>query len=735
MFQEFQRRSIHQGVTNTKWLDIYISEDVNEASESVTKKLTNILNNLAPLKTFQVRKNYCDWMSQESKTLIKKRNEAQRYACLTQKDEDWNSYKRLRNQVTNRLKYEKCNSSRRKLAECSSNSKNTWKVVKSILSWSSSGPPNQLVYEGALLTKPAELSETMNKFFIDKVAKLRQNLPNSTGDPLDLVKRLMNGVECKFSFKAVSPDQVDAIISKMNNSGACGVDEINIRILKMGKEQLIPALTHIVNLSISSGCFPLHWKCAKIIPLHKKEDRSNPKNYRPVALLPVIVERAVFLQFMEYLEGNNIMNPSHHGFHSSHSICTALLEMYDAWTEAQEDGKISATIMLDLSSAFDVVDFSILLQKMKLYGFDEQSINWLSSYLTDRSQKVLIDGHLSSPLPITIGVPQGSIMAPLLYLIYTNDLTEAVHNHTPEVPHEQYDGPNFNIECNDCGRMCLYADDSTYTASNEDSKALKENIDARYQNIVQYMANNKLVLNTDKTHLLIMASKKQHRQHGDFDISLNTGFEVIQPSSNEKLLGATISNDMEWNLHIQGLQKNLCTRLNALSKVCSIADFSTRKLIANGIFMSSLVSLIQLWSGTSEFYLNMLQVAQNRAARLVTKLPLTTNTETLLRQVGWLSVRQLCMYHSLMMVYKIRTTGRPTYYARKFKRCFPRVTRYASGNSIHIQGRITTNIRKQNFAYRAAQNWNSLPSDIRLTDKLCVFQRRLKIWVKDNVSR
>ena len=490
------------------------------------------------------------------------------------------------------MKYEKWNSSRKKLAECRNNSKDTWKHVKSILSWSSSGPPNQLVYEGALLTKPADLSETMNKFFLNKVAKLRHDLPSSTGDPLDLVKKLMNGVECKFSFKPVTPDQVDAIISKMSNSGACGVDEIDIRILKMGKQQLIPALTHIVNLSISSGCFPLHWKCAKVIPLHKKEDRSNPKNYRPVALLPVIskiVERAVFVQFMEYLEENKILNPSHHGFRSSHSICTALLEMYDAWTEAHENGKISAIIMLDLSSAFDVVDFSILIQKMELYGFDEQSINWLSSYLTDRSQRVLIDGHLSSPLPITVGLPQGSIMAPLLYLIFTNDLTEAVHDHDPE---EQHDGPNFNEECNTCGRMCLYADDSTYSAANEDANALKENIDEKYQNIVQYMANNKLVLNTDKTHILIMASRKQHRQHGDYDITLNTGSEVIHPSSSEKLLGATVSNDMEWNSHILSLQKNLCTRLNALSKVCSVADFSTRKLIANGIFMSSLVSLI-----------------------------------------------------------------------------------------------------------------------------------------------
>ena len=164
-------------------------------------------------------------------------------------------------------------------------------------------------------------------------------------------------------------------------------------------------------------------------------------------------------------------------------------------------------------------------------------------------------------------------------------------------------------------------------------------------------------------------------------------------------------------------------------------DSSTRKLIANGIFMSNLVSLIKLWSGTSEFLLSTLQVAQNRAARLVTKLPLTTNTEILLRQVGWLSVRQLCTYHCLTMIYKVKSTGRPFYYARKFGRCFPRETRYASGNSILIQGRITSNLRKQNFAYRAALSWNALPSEIRLTEKFCAFQRKLKIWVKDNVAR
>ena len=428
--------------------------------------------------------------------------------------------------------------------------------------------------------------------------------------------------------------------------------------------------------------------------IYKKDDRSIPKNYRPVALLPVvskILERAVFVQFIDYLESNKLMNPSHHGFRSSHSICTALLEMYDVWNEAQAQGKVSATVMLDLSAAFDVVDSFILVEKMKLYGFDESSMQWLSSYLTSRSQMVLIDGHLSSARPVTVGLPQGSILAPLLYLIFTNDLAETVHNHQPAAQQCQ-DQPNFNTECEKCGKMCLYADDSTYINSDRDPKVLKETIDAKYQNIVQYMARNRLVLNTDKTHLLIMASKRQHRLHGDFGISLNTGSEVIEATNHEKLLGAVISDDMEWSLHIRdhskALIKNLSTRLNALAKVCSIADFHTRKLIANGIFMSSLISLIQLWSGTSETLLNSLQVAQNRAARLVTKLPLTTSSETILRQVGWLSVRQLSAFHSLNMVFKIRRSGMPLYFARIFGRAFPRETRYGSQNAINIQSRV-----------------------------------------------
>ena len=504
--------------------------------------------------------------------------------------------------------------------------------------------------------------------------------------------------------------------------------------------QLLPVITHIVNLSISSRCFPSSWKCAKIVPLHKKDERTNPSNFRPVALLPIfskILERAIFQQFIEYLESNRILHPSHHGFRSAHSTCTALLQMYDTWVDAQAEGEISAVIMLDMSAAFDVVDHPILLDKMKLYGFNECSLSWLSSYLSNRSQSVLIDGHLSEPLHVVAGVPQGSILGPLLYLLYTNDLPEAVHDHPPD---EQEHGTqaNHNIHCKECGGMCLFADDSTYTKSNKDPAALKEEIDIKYRDIVDYMSRNKLVLNTDKTHLLVMASRAAHRAHQNYDITLNTGTEIIKPVECEKLLGAIISSDMEWNLHVKDHEKSmfriLTSRVNALSKVCKLADFKTRKLIANGLFMSNLISLIQLWSGTSEFLLTFLQVIQNRAARLVTKLSWHTRTEVLLNQLGWLSVRQLGVFHSLVLIYKTKQNEKPVYFSKKFGKEFPRVTRLSTGNGIRVDQKVRNNLSKLNFSYRSVCVWNELPREVRTSQTLPEFKSKLKEWTKLNIA-
>ena len=197
------------------------------------------------------------------------------------------------------------------------------------------------------------------------------------------------------------------------------------------------------------------------------------------------MERAVFNQMIEFLEYGQILHPSHHGFRSKHSTSTALLQMQDTWLDALDRGEMSAVVLCDMSGAFNIVNHGILLKKLELYGFQDSAISWLKSYLCDRSQRVIVDGCLSDPVGLSVGVPQGSILGPLLYVCYTNDMPECIHNH--EVRPMQKRKVSYNLHCHECGDVCCYADDSTFSKSSNNALELKEDIDQKYENIVDYI--------------------------------------------------------------------------------------------------------------------------------------------------------------------------------------------------------------------------------------------------------
>jgi hypothetical protein len=340
-------------------------------------------------------------------------------------------------------------------------------------------------------------------------------------------------------------------------------------------------------------------------------------------------------------------------------------------------------------------------------------------------------------------VPQGSILGPLFYIIFTSDLPESIHSH-PEIQpiakksEDERQFNHFNVNCSTCGNLCCFADDSTYSKSSKDTVVLKQDMDRKYEVIASYMNMNKLVLNSDKTHLLIMCSKQKHRRHANFGITLNTGTEIIEPIETEKLLGGHISSDLEWTNHIKDNEKSLIrlltSRVNGLMKMCHVSPFRTRKILANGMVMSLMVYLVQLWGGCPDYLLNYLQVIQNKAARHVTKLGCITSTKTLLDQCNWLSVRQLVEYHSLLLVYKVKSNEKPTYLHQKLGQHFSYKTHLASNNGIRKTGHLTHTLTNQSFVHRATRSWNSLPSQLRLSPSLNIFKRELKSWVKTNVE-
>ena len=298
-----------------------------------------------------------------------------------------------------------------------------------------------------------------------------------------------------FSLAPVFPEQVEKIISNLKNSKASGVDMVDTYILKLIKSDIVPAICHIVNLSFQTQKFPNKWKIAKVIPLYKgKGCKLDPKSYRTVAILPILSK---VMQVLGHMDINKYFNPNHHAYRSCHSTTTALLQMYDTWLAASEGGDLAGVCMVDMSAAFDIVDTEILLEKLKLYGFDQNTLQWTWSYLTHRSQGVYIDGSMSNLLALEAGVPQGSILGPLYYTIFTNELPQVVHEQDCPLQHDP-DASIFTMQCHECGGVCCYADDSTYTVRGQDPRELSEKLSQKYKVMADYLTDNKLKVNDDK---------------------------------------------------------------------------------------------------------------------------------------------------------------------------------------------------------------------------------------------
>ena len=383
-------------------------------------------------------------------------------------------------------------------------------------------------------------------------------------------------------------------------------------------------------------------------------------------------------------------------------------------------------------------------------GVDESAATWFWSYLSGRKQSCMVDGQLSTPLDIPpCGVPQGSIGGPILWLIFTCDQPDVIHEHhidrqqadrgcsnRNEAAYGEHGGDIAQAGTSQpdggCGVLVGYVDDGAFSYACEDPLELSNVLTSKYNKLAEWMNSNKLVINPDKTHLMVMGSRKHASKRKEVSL-LAEGF-VIKPSETEKLLGGQLHQGLEWNQHLRdhkgSLLRQLTSRMNGLKKVSVNASFSTRLMIANGVVMSKLAYLITLWGGAQQYLLDAIQVQQLAAARVVCGYGCYRwSRRKLLDKVGWLSVRQLILYHTVIQAHKTLITGVPKPLYQSLSGTYPRNTRNAAVGQIRQGNNFSSS---STFKYRAMQGYNSVPVSVR-TGSTATVKRKLKQWIKTNI--
>ena len=748
-FKNFDPLEYRQRLEMYNWEEIYEISNVDLANDFLESRVVQTLDAICPYKTVQHRAVSKPWLSAETKALMETRDVAREKARVSKEDVDWQLYRVQRNLV-NKL----VNSDRKKhysdmyTRHSESNDVSaTFKAAKNQAGITKNTSPTYFLSEGKKITDPQSMANIQSRTFEEKTTKLLNDLPPATIDPcaklldsLDKWGDRKNSRE-RFEFKPISRIDTLAILKDLANTTGSANDRIDALSLKHGAQILHGPITHIVNVSIQSSQFASKWKIGKLLPLHKGKglDPHCPKSYRPISLLPIlgkIVEWALQPQILNFMEKSEQMNQNHHSYRKNHSTTTAMLQLSDAIFHGCNVKKITTLVTLDQSSAFDVIRHQTLLRKLELYNFGETARKWISSYLNFRSQYVEIGTRSSTYTNVKSGVPQGSVLGPVLYVIYVNELPSLMDDddcsndtHTAAVNGES---SLFTDNCDDCGQMPTYADDSTVVLVTQTRFQAQERIVKITERVKTFLTANSLTLNLSKTEIVeSMVRQKRARIPGQppqLTVSKPDGsIKVIIAKDNVRLLGANINKDATWTHQLHLGEKPVLTALRStLGLLTHIGKFMPKKsklLLANGLFLSKLTYLLPMWGGLAKKDANKIQVLMNKCARVVLGKSRKTRTRALMEGCQWLYFNELVLYHSLLLMYKIIHIGKPANMRNKLT-ILPNMR-------VQIEpGRLK--ISRTSFKWRTAEAWNDLPDHLLEISKISSFKKSLKKFITDN---
>ena len=615
-------------IKKEEWGTIFQSQDPQEAYTLFSNTLKKQYNMCFPIITITgTYRNRLPWLTDGLRASIKMKNRLYKLSIKKPNSSNISYYKTYRNKLNHILKIaEKVHF--QQLFEYHKNDMNkTWTLIKNIV-WKNKTNKccGQFLDGTDVVSDKVKICNMFNDFFTNIGINLAKNIPNATHDPSYY---LPGSFVDSMSLSPVTENEVSSLIKNLKNIAA-GWDDLATKQMKIVSQYISRPLTYLCNLSMTKGVFPRELKVANVIPLFKAGNIMSVNNYRPVSISPVfskIFEKLMFNRLSEYLKWKNVLCVNQFGFREKHSSYMALITLVDHLSEALEKGDTVIGLFLDFSKAFDTVDHDILLLKLNHYGIRGPILDWFNDYLCNRRQYVTYNGVSSQSSWVKCGVPQGSILGPLLFLIYINDLPNVISL--------------FSV---------LYADDTNMFDSGKDLDKLIDNINSELNNICDWLNANKLSLNVSKTHFMIWAPRATIMN--SLKPIVISGHE-IDKVCNTKFLGIVLDDHLNWESHIQYIKNKISKTIGTLKKLRPYINISTMVSLYYSFIYPYLMYCVHVWGKTYASNLDCLNKLQKRIARLIAGVPPREHTAPLFMKYGTLQMSQIADYNIGIFMYKI----------------------------------------------------------------------------------
>ena len=673
--------------------EVYNASNVNEALSKLNSKILRALNVVAPEKKVITSEKHAKWMTPEILVKIRERNALRRAAEESKVKEDWKLFKDCQKTLMKEMRTAKQEDFKTDMDV--KNSKVRWARVKTHAKLSRKRE-NDIVLDvdGEEVSDPHVVSRTLNNYFKTKVVNLRKDLDVSVENSLSYTDEYITGKEFEdFNFHQISTRTVKRIISNMTNTGALGHDGIGTKVLKRWKHVIAPPLRHIINMSVFFGEYPEAWKLGLITPLPKGGNPKEMKNWRPICINPAlskVLESVLNEQISSHMESQKLYSETQHAYRKERSVTSALLELDTMIREQLNRGKIVGVLTTDVSAGFNLVSKEILIPKMARFGFQQESQELLSNYLSGRRTKVKVKNVLSDSVSLETGVGEGSVLGPNFFSCGMTDVS-VVATRVKEklITIDKIDIWVSQIE---------YADDCTPIMAADTEDDLQAASDRMLAGYNSFYSANGLKLNESKCKLLVIRPGKKVKT-----LTCAGQDEV----DHLRLLGLYIDNKLRYDIHTNIVRGRIKGKLEALEKVQGKASLKTMTECTVSFIHSSIEFCAELYlrDPTNQ---KRVQKMLNAAMRMLLDQQMGDSCTEMMRTLNWLNVANMYRWVCIRTLRRLRYSPRmmpATFNKLKLNEDPEHDLRY---NSLKLDWKLNTNWARESFISCAVGTYNAL---------------------------